>query len=76
MWFAGMNRNRSKFGKWLDSKGVSQSEISRRSGVSDATVNNLATGKSKKPTRLTERKLRRALKEIDPKVRSSDFWDV
>lgn len=76
MWFASMSRKRSKFGRWLDKNGISQSEVSRKSGLTQQTVNGLATGETKRPTRLTERKLRKALKEIDPNVSPSDYWDV
>lgn len=75
-WFAGMGRRRSRFGKWLDENGVSQSEISRRSGVSTRTVNALATGDVQKPTRLNGRKLMKAVREIDSDADICDFWDV
>jgi predicted transcriptional regulator len=67
---------RSKFGKWLDKHDVSQTEMSEKSGVSITTIGSLARGDAKRPTRLTERKLRKAIKEIDPNVDSSDFWNL
>lgn len=73
-WFAGQQRKRSKFGMWLDEKELSQLEMSRRSGVSQPTVNALATGDVHKPTRLTSRKLLKAIQEIDPDVEFGDLW--
>lgn len=75
-WFAGMKRRRSKFGEWLDEKGISQSEFSRRSGVNQGTVNGLATGDVQKPTRLNARKLMKAIREIENDLELRDFWDV
>ena len=75
-WFAGMERRRSRFGEWLEREGLSQLEVSRMSGVSQQTINGLATGDVKRPTRLTARKLMSALKEVDPEVTLGDFWDV
>ncbi len=74
MWFYGLPR--SKFGKWLDDKKISQSDLSRKSGVSDSTISSLARGESKKPTRLTARKLMKSIRAVDPEARESDFWDV
>lgn len=67
---------RSPFGKWLDNNDISQQVVSLKSGVADATISNLASGKTKKPSRLTLRKLMKAIKEIDPSCRPGDFWDV
>lgn len=75
-WFAGMKRRRSKFGEWLDEKGISQSEFSLRSGVNQGTVNGLATGDVQKPTRLNARKLMKAIREIENDLELRDFWDV
>ena len=75
-WFAGMPRKRTKFGAWLNEHRLSQTELSRMSGVSSTTINSLSTGRAERPTRLTGRKLMRAVREIDPGVKESDFWDV
>ena len=75
-WFAGMERNRSKLGKWLDDHGISQMDLSTWSGVSYRTVQDLVRGESKRPTRLTARKLLRAIRDVEPSVKESDFWDV
>ena len=75
-WFAGMERNRSKLGEWMDEHGISQTNLSDRSGVSYRTVQDLVRGESKRPTKLTARKLMKAIREVDPVAKESDFWDV
>lgn len=66
----------SKFGKWMKRRGISQVEMSELSGVPRGTIGNLARDETKRPTRLTLRKLWRAIKEIDPNVDPWDFWDM
>ncbi len=67
---------RSAFGKWIKSHGVSTVELSEMSGVPRTTISSLATGEHKRPTRLTGRKLMKAIREIEPNAKESDFWDV
>lgn len=67
---------RTKFGKWLDKKGITQSEFGRQSGVSVKTISDLARGRTANPTRLTSKKLMKALKSIDPTVNEKQFWDL
>lgn len=68
--------SRSKFGQWLDEHDVSHTTMSDKSGVPGTTIGSLARGDAKNPTRLTERKLKKAMKEIDPYVDARDFWDI
>ncbi|MFX4303390.1 helix-turn-helix domain-containing protein [Alicyclobacillus tolerans] len=65
---------RSRFGLWLERNGISLMELSRKSGVSHATLSFLASGSSQRPSRLTERKLRPVLREYG--VDTTDFWDL
>ena len=74
-WFAGMPKKRSKFGEWLDTKGISQSDLSKSTGISHCTINELATGYHQKPTRRTGQKLMKTVREIDPEAKESDFWN-
>lgn len=74
MWYFGPPR--SKFGKWIKRNGLTQMDVARMSGVSHTTISALATGKTKKPTRLVSRKLIDALRQVDPSVKAKDFWDV
>lgn len=74
MWFFGPLR--SKFGKWLERHGITQSELSEMSGVADSTISGLVTGKTKKPSAKVGRKLTRACQQIDPYFDPKDFWNV
>jgi transcriptional regulator with XRE-family HTH domain len=73
-WFAGMERKRSKFGAWLEAKGIAQQEMAQMTGISQQTINNLATGAVQTPSRLIERKLRPVLQRLG--ADTSDFWDL
>lgn len=67
---------RTKFGRWLDDEGISQSDFARDSGVSVKTVSDLARGRTNRPSRLTMRKFSKALKKIAPDKSAHDFWEV
>lgn len=68
--------SRSAFGEWLDKRGISQTELSQLSGVPRTTINSLARGEAKRPSRLTARKIVNALRDLDEDVDVRDFWDV
>jgi len=52
-------------------------DVSELRGVAVQTVSRLANGSTKKPTRLTARKIIRALRDnIDSRVSERDFWDM
>lgn len=70
-WF-GLGKQRSKFGKWLDRRGITQQEVAERSGVNRNTVGELANNTDSKPSWKTRRKLDRGLR--DAGFRSDDFW--
>ena len=67
---------KSKFGKWLKNHGISHVELSKKSGVPRTTIGNLAREENRCPTRLTGQKLIKAIREIEPKVKESDFWNI
>jgi len=66
---------RSRFGERLEERGIKQSEVVEKSGVAHQTISNLASGKTHRPTRLNDRKIRKALREIDPELEREDLWD-
>ena len=75
--FFGLNKKRSKLGKWLDNKGISQTWLAQKSGVNRNTINELSSGNTdRSPTTRTISKILKALREIDPNVKSDDFWDM
>lgn len=70
-WF-GTGKSRSKFGKWVDERGMTQRELSDRSGVNRNTIGELANNEDTKPSWKTRRKLDRSLR--DTGFNSDDFW--
>ena len=51
-------------------------KLSELSGLPIGTISALSRGDHNRPTRLTVRKLMKAIREIDPDVHEKDFWDV
>ena len=72
----GIGKKRTKFGKWIDSKGIKQQWVSQKSGVSRGTISQLAIDDERVPTYRNCQKIIKALKEIDPSVNASKFWDL
>ena len=70
-------KKRSKLGKWLDKRGVSQQWLVKTSGVGRTTVSDLCKGDhDHTPNMATIKKIMKALKQIDSKVNPSDFFDM
>lgn len=72
----GLGKKRSKLGKWLDKRGISQTWLAKRSGVNRNTINELAAGSDRAPTSRTMSKILKALREQDPNVKADDFWSM
>ncbi|MED3976788.1 helix-turn-helix transcriptional regulator [Priestia megaterium] len=72
----GIGKPRTKLGKWLDKRGITQSWLMKKTGLNKNTISDLTSDKDRSPTLKTMQKVIKALKEIDPKVNSNDFWDV
>ncbi|MCL6445130.1 MAG: helix-turn-helix domain-containing protein [Alicyclobacillus sp.] len=70
-WF-GLGRPRTKFGKWIEQKGLRQQDIADSSGVPRPTISDLARDDSRRPSYRTRRKLDKALR--DEGFDSRDFW--
>jgi predicted transcriptional regulator len=66
---------RSKLGKWLDDRGISQEWLVKKSQVSRNTISELAAGK-REPAIGTVKKIMRAIKEVDPGAKPDDFFDL
>lgn len=66
---------RSKLGKWLDARGISQEWLVSKSKVSRNTISELAAGK-REPTLVTVKKIMKAIREVDPNARPDDFFDL
>jgi len=72
----GTGKPRTKLGRWLDKRGITQSWLMKKTGLNKNTVSDLTSDKDRSPTLKTMQKVIKALREIDPKVNSNDFWDV
>jgi predicted transcriptional regulator len=73
----GLGKKRSKLGKWLDRRGITQTWLAKASGVNRNTINDLAAGDSDRaPNARTMSKILKALREVDPRVKSDDFWSM
>ncbi|PEE42849.1 helix-turn-helix domain-containing protein [Bacillus pseudomycoides] len=64
-WFNLGKKSRSKFGKWIDSKRISQIELEKESGLSRGTISRLCNDDGYIPKIATEKKILKALKKID-----------
>lgn len=68
---------RSRLGKFLDKRGISQEWLVNKSGVSRNTISRLANDTNEyEPSVGTIRKIINALREVDPGVSSKDFFDL
>jgi predicted transcriptional regulator len=68
-------KSRSRLGKWLDDRGISQEWLVKKSKVSRNTVSELTAGK-RNPTLPTVKKLMKAIREVDPTAKADDFFDM
>lgn len=67
---------RSRLGKWLDDRGISQEWLSKKTKISSNTISKIASDKNYSPTLKTIQKIMKAVKEVDPKAKSDDFFDM
>jgi predicted transcriptional regulator len=66
---------RSKLGRWLDDRGISQEWLINKSKVSRTTISELAAGK-RQPTLETIKKIMNAIRQVDPGAKADDFFDM
>lgn len=67
-WF-GLGKKRTRFGKWIDKKGISQQDISKKTGVNRNTISKLCNDKEYKP------KISTGVKITKPFNKNyEDFW--
>ncbi|MCK1985194.1 MULTISPECIES: helix-turn-helix transcriptional regulator [Peribacillus] len=68
-------KSRSKLGKWLDDRGISQEWLVKKSKVSRNTISELCADK-REPTVQTIKKIMAAIRTVDKDARSEDFFDL
>lgn len=70
----GLGKKRSKLGKWLDERGITQQWLSRETELNRATIARIATDDEYMPNLRTIQKIIKALHKIDKSVNQNDFW--
>jgi transcriptional regulator with XRE-family HTH domain len=78
MWGIGRNlgKRRSKLGKWLDKRNYEQEDLVKEAKVSRNTVSKACNDPDYIPSPIVMKKLLKAIRKIDPKAKSTDFWDI
>ncbi len=72
----GIGKERSKFGRWLDERGISQQWVVEKSGVGRTTVSILASKEDYSVSLRTMRKIVGALRNVDSTVEVTDIFDI
>lgn len=70
------NIKRSKFGKWLDTKGVTQVDFADTSKVSRKTIWKLYNEKDYIPSSSILKKIMKTVRTIDKNKKTDDFFDI
>jgi hypothetical protein len=73
---SGLGKQRSRLGKWLDARGVTQTWLVKKSKRSKTTITTACSDDDYIPSGSSIQKIIKALREIDPTVSASKFWDV
>lgn len=71
----GLGKKRSKLGEWLDKREVKQ-EILVKAGVSRGTVTSACNDPDYVPSGTNMQRILKALREVDPSLKASRFWDL
>lgn len=69
----GLGKSRTKFGRWLDRKNITQFKIEEMSGLSRGTVSKLCNDKSYKPKYETIQRVKKALAKLGESVPDDYF---
>lgn len=67
---------RTKVGKWLDKRGISQEWLVGKTKISRNTISKIASDQNYSPTLPTIKKIIKAIREVDPAAKSDDFFDI
>lgn len=74
MW--GVGKPKSKLGKFISKNGYTVQDLSKASKVNRNTVGKLCSDSDYLPSGATIKKIMKAIKEIDPKKKAGDFFDM
>jgi predicted transcriptional regulator len=67
---------RTKVGKFLDKRGISQEWLVGKTKISRNTISKISSDDEYQPNLSTIKKIMKALREVDPNVKSDDFWSM
>lgn len=67
---------RTRVGKWLDARGISQEWLVRKTRISRTTISKISSDDEYSPTLPTIKKLMKAIREVDPAAKPDDFFDM
>ena len=73
---SGLGKPRSKLGKWMDRRGIKQDWLIKTGGLSKGTVTSACNDESYIPSGTVMQKIIKALREVDPSVKATDFWEI
>ncbi|MEK4970729.1 helix-turn-helix transcriptional regulator [Cytobacillus sp. FSL R7-0696] len=74
--FFGIGKSRTKFGRWIDKKEITQIEIEEKSGLSRRTISRLCNDKEYTPKISTVARIKKALKEIGEGYPPDDYFGM
>lgn len=72
----GLGKRRTRLGDWMDDRGVKQTWLEGKAKFSRPTVSALCNDVDYRPNITTVRAVLKALREIDPNVSATQFWDL
>lgn len=67
---------RTKIGKFLDSKGISQEWLATKTNISRNTISKICSDKEYEPRVGTIKRIMKAISEIDSSKKADDFFDL
>lgn len=71
----GLGKKRSKFGRFIDSNGVSQEDVRKASGLNKETLSRICSDDDVKTRGITRKALVDAVRKLTKKdVKERDFW--
>lgn len=71
--FFGLGKNRTKFGKFIDRKEITQFELERLTGLSRGTISKLCNDDDYRPKLSTVARIKKALKQLGESVPDDYF---
>jgi predicted transcriptional regulator len=72
----GSFKPRTKLGRWLAKRGISNTWLQKKSKLNKNTITDLTTKGEHSPTQSTIKKVMTALREVDPNIKADQFWDM